>query len=77
MMDAMSVDIIPAGERGSFRVTDRMLYETGKVAWEAFEVLLREEARRRGLDLAIYLENPSRDYIVEWRPHDPSSGGAS
>lgn len=74
MMDAMSVDIIPAGERGSFRVTDRMLYETGQVAWEAFELLIREEARRRGLDLVFYREDSSYDVIVKWRPHKPPTG---
>jgi hypothetical protein len=31
-------------------------------------LLLREEARRRGLDIQMWLEQPSRDIIIRWRP---------
>ncbi|OZD48635.1 hypothetical protein CH252_19090 [Rhodococcus sp. 06-1477-1B] len=67
----MSVSIIPTEDHGSFRVTDRMLYETGAIAWDAFAILLNEEARLRKLDLEFWREEPSRDVIVKWRPHRP------
>lgn len=65
----MSVDIIPAAlDRGEFRITDQMLYETGAVSLAAFETLIREEAHRRGLDLLMLREDTTQDVIVRWRP---------
>lgn len=65
----MSVDIIPAAlDRGEFRITDQMLYETGDVSLAAFETLIREEARRRDLDLLMLREDTTQDVIVRWRP---------
>lgn len=69
----MSVDIIPAGERGQFRITDQMLFENDAVSLAAFEVLLREEAARRGLYLEVAEDIATRDWIVRWRP-DTESG---
>lgn len=64
----MSVDIVPPGDSGEFRITDQMMFEAGAATMEAFDVLLREEARRRGLDIEMWLEQSSRDIIIRWRP---------
>jgi hypothetical protein len=65
----MSADIIPAElDRGEFRITDQMMYETGTVSLQAFETLIREEAYRRGLDLLMLVDDSTRDVIVRWRP---------
>jgi len=73
---AMSADIIPTGDRGQFRITDQMMYEAGAVSMGAFEVLLHEEARRRGLDLRVELEVETQDVIVQWRPGSNPTGPA-
>jgi hypothetical protein len=67
-MKDMATDVIPAGDRGEYRITDQMLYETGATTWAAFEVLLKEEARARGLDVEMLIERPSRDVIIRWAP---------
>jgi hypothetical protein len=69
----MAAEIIPAEERGEFRLTDQMLMEAGAASLAAFEILLCEEAYRRGLDLRIDEDMRTGDLIVRWRPgHKPS-----
>ena len=62
------VEIIPAGERGSFTITAPQLMNTHSVSLEAFEVLLREEALRRGLALNVTENLRDGSMTVKWRP---------
>jgi hypothetical protein len=66
-------DIIPAGDRGSFTITDAQLVEAGATTMGAFEVLVREEARRRGLDLSVSENVLDRSITVAWRPSPESA----
>ena len=63
-----AVELIPAGDRGEFRITNRMMFDAGVVTMEAFFDLLGAEAQRRNLDIWMAEELPSRDVIVRWRP---------
>ena len=63
----MSAEIIPPGDNGSFTITDRMLMENDAVSIGAFEILLYEEAYRRGLNLTVAQDQRTFDIIVTWR----------
>jgi hypothetical protein len=64
----MTNDIIPAGDRGSFTITDAQLMEQSSLSMEAFGILVEAEAERRGLELAVSEDVVSRAVTVAWRP---------
>ena len=66
--DRNVAEIIPAGERGSFTITAEQLMNTHSVSLEAFEVLLHEEAIRRGLALNVRENLRDGSMTVKWRP---------
>jgi hypothetical protein len=63
----MSTDIIPWEDRGEFRITKVMMTETLGMTLAALEVLLREEATRRGLNFIVETDIVDSGITVRWK----------
>lgn len=70
------MDIIPAGERGQRLISREELAANDAVTLAAFEVLVREEAQRRGLVLESAEDSPTGGLWIRWsrRPRIARSG---
>ena len=65
---SMGADVIPAGDQGEFRITDKMMFEADAATLEAFQILLEAEAQRRNLELRLERDMRTNDVLVRWRP---------
>jgi hypothetical protein len=62
------MDIIPAGDRGQRLISREELTANDAVTLAAFEVLVREEAQRRGLLLESAEDFSTGGLWIRWRP---------